>query len=131
MDKIPDYGLTLFNQGARDDATFDFPNFYLDHIAAVAPCAFSTCVEVPLEGTMHALSLDFDVDKLEEILVLCPPATTQLVLDWVKGLCGAATLDLPEPVCFGVSAKLGQPETCAAEQYVPLVAQRVYAAPGE
>lgn len=127
MDKIPDYGLALFQQGAADDATFDFPTFWLDHIYAVAPCEFSTCVEVPLDGATHALSLDFDVDKLEEILVLCSPATTQLVLDWVKGLRQAATLDLPEPVCIGVNARLGQLETGAAEQYVPLVAERIYA----
>jgi hypothetical protein len=118
---LPDFGLMLLESGAESDTVINFYDFRFYSITAVGPNLFTTMVNMPVEGELYALSLDFDWNMLLEILESgATLETVRAVAAWAEGLTVHSTLELPEPICVGVSASLGQPQTNANESYVPL-----------
>jgi hypothetical protein len=88
---------------------------------------YSTTVETPYQGELHALSLDFNHDQLEQILQkteqhLATFLRTELSRDPVS----PRTIDFDGHLEFSVRTKLGQLQTAAKEQFVPLVAQEIF-----
>jgi hypothetical protein len=125
MNYRPDYGLALKQSGVRSDFQAYFYSLYLDHISAVAPGQFTTLLTVELNGTDHALSLDFSAEFLPSILRMATPATISEVVKWVAQLRGPDSLQLPELVQFGVRASLGEEENANKETYIPMIIRDV------
>ncbi len=126
MSFAPDYGYWLMNNSAAPDVEINFANFYLDHISAVEPGSFTAAINIAVDDVPHALSIDFDTSILQDIVNLCPDEIGELIVEWVSNSPDLGTLELPEPVFFGVIAKLGQPQTNNQEMFVPLVVQKVF-----
>ena len=122
----PDYGLALLRTGVNRDFQSFFYTLHLDHITAIGPNQFTTLITVMLEGSEHALSLDFSADDLNDILEHAQPATASRARTWVQQLRGVATLDIPEHITFGARAALGEEQQAEKERYVPLIIQEVF-----
>jgi hypothetical protein len=122
----PDYGLAPIRSGVDPDFQAFFYTLHLDHISAIGPNQFTTLLTVMLEGSEHALSLDFSADQLNRILEHAQPATVARARRWLQQLCGEATLDIPERITFGARASLGEEQQAEKERYVPLVIQEVF-----
>lgn len=118
---LPDFGLMLLRSGTEPDTIINFYDFRFYSISAVGRAQFTTMVNIPVEGELHALSLDFDGEMLLEILNHSPTLEmVKTVLEWVENLTEPCTLELPAPIHVGVSVALGQLQTNARESYVPL-----------
>lgn len=123
----PDYGLRLLQDGVSRNVDLHFYNFRLYSIKILDSGQFTTMVEMPYAGKLHALSLDFNRAQLDEILLKAP---SQL-RDYVKGELLAdpstpRTIHLKDFICFGVRAMLGKVEKAPKEYFVPLIAQEVF-----
>lgn len=126
MSFAPDFGMRLVRDGASRDLDIYLVPFELDHISIVDDKSFTTMANMEVDGEPHAVSLDFDLEILEAIAALCSDETAQLIWrELARNLFAGFTLELPEPVAFAVTAKLGRLQTADQEQYVPLIAQSV------
>lgn len=123
----PDYGLRLLQDGVSRNANLHFYSFRLYSIKILGSGQFTTMVEMPYAGKLHALSLDFNRAQLDEILLKAP---SQL-RDYVKGELLAdpgtpRTIHLKGCICFGVRARMGKVEKAPKEYFVPLIAQDIF-----
>ena len=123
----PDYGLALIRAGVNRDLQSNFYTLHLDHISAICPGQFTTLITVILNEAEHALTLDFDEDKLNDILERAQPATVSRVRAWLSSLQDVGTLEIPEHITFGACASLGEEQRAEKEIYVPLIIQEVFA----
>lgn len=122
----PDYGLRLLRGGISPNVDLIFYDFRLYSLTVLGPGQYSTMVEMPYIGEMHALSLDFDEAHLARILSkaaeqLRAHITSQLTADPAT----PRTIDFDGAVSFGVRARLGKIQTVQRESFVPLVAQEI------
>ena len=69
----PDYGLRLMRDGISNDVDQYFYDFRLFSLTLLGLGQYSTMVELPYEGQLHALSLDFNQEQLDQILSKAPP----------------------------------------------------------
>jgi hypothetical protein len=128
MPLLPDYGLAIKRSAVRPDFRSFFYTLQLNHISSMAPGQFTTMITVPLDGVDHALSLDFDADKLCQILMFASPRCVSQVQSWLLALRGVATIELDELVTFGASASLGEEQQAEKEHYIPLSVEEVFPA---
>jgi len=122
----PDYGLRQMKDGISPHVDQRFYDFRLYSLTVLGRGQFSTMVDMPFAGELHALSLDFNQKQLDTILSKAPSkiAATirgELALDPVS----PRTIDFDGEVVFGVCARLGQIQKAQYESFVPLVAQEI------
>ena len=108
MSYKPDYGLRQMNDGISQDVNLYFYDFPLLSLTVLDRGQYSTTVEKPFAGELHALSLDFNQKQLDQILSKAPP---QIAAFLRKELANdpdtPRTLDFEGQVVFGVRARLG------------------------
>lgn len=123
----PDYGLRLLREGISPNVDHYFYDFRLYSLSVLGPRRYSTMVELPYAGEMHALSLDFDDTHLAIILSKAPEQlraflTAQLTADPAT----PRTIHFEGEVSFRVRARLGKIQTVERERFVPLVAHEIF-----
>jgi hypothetical protein len=123
----PDYGLRLLKDGFSRTADLFFYEFRLYSISVLGIGDYSTMVEHRYEGEMHALSLDFNHTQLEQILVGADPTLAAFIRAELKNPF-PRTIELDGYVRFAVRARLGSLQMGTHEQFIPLVAQEIFAA---
>ena len=122
----PDYGLRLMRDGISRDVDHSFYDFRLFSLTVLARGQYSTMVEKPYSGELHALSLDFDQRQLEQILAKATPQLTAFIrAELARDPASARTIDFEGEVAFGVRARLGQLQNVQRESFVPFVAQEI------
>jgi hypothetical protein len=126
MDFKPDYGVHLMKEGFSSATTLNFYDFRLFSLTVLGRGQYSTMVDMPYAGELHALSLDFTETQLEKILAKAPPAfrvslKAQLATDPTT----PRTIDFDGEVSFGVRARLGKIQKVQQESFVPLVAEEI------
>jgi hypothetical protein len=126
MSYKPDYGLRLMNAGVGRHVDQFFYDFRLYSLTVLGRGQYSTMVDLPSEGELYALSLDFNQVQLEQILSKAPPDLAaflrkELSLDSSS----PRTIDFNDNIPFGVRARLGQLQSNQREKFVPLVAQEI------
>ena len=120
----PDYGLRLMRDGISVDQYFY--DFRLYSLSVLGRGQFSTMVEIPHAGELHALSLDFNQKQLEQILSKAPPRLTAFLrAELERDPASPRTIDFEGEVSFGVRTRLGQLQKVQRESFVPLVAQEI------
>jgi hypothetical protein len=122
----PDYGLRLLREGISPHVDQYFYDFRLYSLSVLGPGEYSTMVEMPYAGEMHALSLDFDETHLARILAKAPEQLrASLIAQLAADPATPHTIDFEGEVSFGVRARLGKIQTVQRESFVPLVAQEI------
>lgn len=87
---------------------------------------YSTMVEIPFAGDLHALSLDFNQKQLDQILSKAPPHISAFIRkELTRDPSTPRTLDFEGQVVFGVRARLGEIQKVQRESFVPLIAQEI------
>ena len=64
----PDYGLRLKRDGYSSSIKMHFYAAAVYSLTVLSQGQYSTCVDIPYTGQLHAMSLDFGPDHLEAIL---------------------------------------------------------------
>lgn len=123
----PDYGLRLLRDGSPPTREHVFYDFCLYSLCVLGGGRYSAMVQLPYDGQMHALSLDFDQGQMERILAkasqrLAAVLRRELESDPESPRC----VDFPGPVKFNVRGRLGSIQTVEREQFVPLVALEIF-----
>ena len=122
----PDYGLRLVTEGTSSAVELFFYNFHLFSLTILSRSYYSTVVDTPYDGVLHALSLDFDHYQLERILSKADPRVAALLCAELScDPTSPRSIDLERCVVFGVRARLGRLQTAEREQFVPLIAQEI------
>ncbi len=122
----PDYGLRLRNDGISREVDQFFYDFRLYSLIVLGRGQYSTGVEMPLVGELHALSFDFNQEQLEQILSKAPPQiAVYLRQELSRDPVTPRTIDFEGEVVFGVRARLGELQRAQRESFVPLVAQEI------
>ena len=119
----PDYGLYLWESGARTDARYTFYDFRLFNISLLEDGQYTTLVVFPVEGQRYALSLDFTRAQLDQLLARVSPEVQSAVRKNLEHSRVGDCIDLDEAIAFGVTAHLGELQVNGNERYVPFVAQ--------
>jgi hypothetical protein len=122
----PDYGLRLVRDRTPLTADLFFYDFHLFSLSILSSGCYSTTVDTPYKGVLHALSLDFDHNQLERILSKATPRVAEVL--WAElsyDPISARSIDLERRVAFGVRARLGRLQTAAKERFVPLIAKEI------
>jgi hypothetical protein len=121
-----DYGLRLMQDGISRDADHNFYDFRLYSLTVLAPGQYSTTVEMPFAGELHAVSLDFNQVQLDQILSHAAPQLASFIRNELA--CDSSslrTIDFAGEVVFGVRARLGEIQRVERETFVPFVAQEI------
>jgi hypothetical protein len=122
----PDYGLRQLHDGISRNVNQYFYDFRLFSLSILGPGQYSTMVDVPYEGELHALSLDFNQDQLDRILSHASPQIASLIRKELgRDSSTPRTIDFDGEVVFGVRARLGQLQKARLESFVPLIAQEI------
>jgi hypothetical protein len=122
----PDYGLRLLREGISGTVDISFYDFHLFSVTVIGRGQYSTMVETLYEGEIHALSLDFDHAHLARILSKADARLASFLRSELsRDAVSPRSIDLEGHVAFGVRARLGDLQTGASEQFVPLVAQEI------
>jgi len=123
----PDYGLRLRADGFSREIIHTFYDFRLYSLTVLAPDRFSTMVEYPYEGQLHALSLDFNLDQLKKILLNAPQSVKETISRKLQvDPITPRTIDFEGSVSFRVKARLGEIQANEKESFVPLVALEIF-----
>jgi hypothetical protein len=126
MSYKPDYGLRKMNDGISSNVNLVFPDFRLFSLTVIDFGQYSTMVEIPLAGELHALSLDFNQSQLDQILSKGPPGIAAFLRQELsRDPSTPRTLDFEGEVVFGVRARLGKLQKIQNESFVPLVVQEI------
>lgn len=121
----PDYGIRLAEEGRTGSDLF-FYDFRLYSLTVLGCGQFSTMVDMPYDGKIFALSLDFDQAFLRNLLSRAAPETARTILDELHDDPDSPrTIELPAAIAFGVRARLGKLQSVEKEQFIPLVAQEL------
>lgn len=122
----PDLGRRLQSDGLTHGAVVLFYGCRLFSLTVLTMGRFSSFSEVPYAGEYHALSLDFDLDQLLQILENAPAdVLEQLQTELLSDLETPRSIDLVTEVTFDVRARLGTVQQGAYEVFVPLVADEI------
>lgn len=122
----PDYGLRQMNDGVSRNVDQFFYDFRLYSLTVLGRGQYSTMVEIPLAGELHALSLDFNQNQLDQILYRAPPQISSFIRkELTRDPSGPRTLDFEGQVVFGVRVRLGEVQKVQRESFVPLIAQEI------
>lgn len=122
----PDYGLRLQRDGLSPEVDITIYGFRLFSLSVLGFGQFSTCAEMKHDGEYHAVSLDFSLDQLLQILETAPvEVLEQLQGELLKDLETPRTIDLAAELTFDVCARLGTVQQNADESYVPLIVHEV------
>ncbi len=126
MSLKPDYGNRQLRKGVSPSVDQFFYDVPLYHLSISSEGEYSTLVELPYEGELHALSLDFDDAAMAQIMALAPDAVYQRVRSEIqRDPSTPRTVELPSGTTFSVRARLGKLQTTPSESFVPLVVQEV------
>ncbi len=122
----PDYGLRQMNDGISRNVDQCFYDFRLYSLTVFGRGQYSTMVEMPLAGELHALSLDFNQGQLDQILAKASPKTALFLRkELSRDPSTQRTIDFEGEVVFGVRARLGELQKVQRESFVPLIAQEI------
>jgi len=119
--------LKLFNGGIGQEVLQNFHTFALYSLTLLGQGQYSTMVDMPFDGELYALSLDFNQGHLDRILAKAPAHIAdfirqEILLDPTT----PRTLDFEGEVIFGVRARLGQLQSNESERFVPLIAETIF-----
>lgn len=118
----PDYGVKLFSDGVKSSDSLYFPNFRLYSITIIAQEQYTTMVEIPFDGEIYALSLDFNHEQLEKMLSLTNSIYKNVLLKEIsKNPSRNRTIDLSTEIEINVKAHLGKLHITQNESYMPLI----------
>ena len=122
----PDYGLRLKRDGRDSSVELHFPAFAVYNLAVLSRGRYSTCVDIPYAGQLHAMSLDFGPEHLEVILLRGSPRLRMFVKSQLdQDPATPRTIDFPEPVYCSVSARLGEEQQGPYENFILLAVQSI------
>ena len=122
----PDYGLRIMNDGVSESTDQFFYDFWLSSLTVIGHVQYSTTVEIPYAGELHALSLDFDQRQLDQILAKASPALSTLIrLELGLDPVSPRTIDFEGEIVFTVRARLGGIQKAQREMFVPLIVQEI------
>jgi len=122
----PDYGLRLLKEGVSPTMDQFFYDFRLYSLSLLGRGQYSTMVEIPYAGQLHALSLDFNQQQLNQILSKATPQLRTLIIaELAADPDSPRTIEFDGEISFGVRARLGQLQKVPKESFVPLVAQEI------
>jgi len=126
MSYKPDYGLRLMQDGISRDTDHNFYDLRLYSLTVLGSGQYSTMVELPFAGELHALSLDFNQRQLDQILSHAPPEIASFIPNEIAGDPSTPrTIDFAGEVVFGVRARLGEIQRVERETFVPFIAQEI------
>lgn len=122
----PDFGLYLSNDGMRQTVEHNFYNFSTDHITVISHGAYTMTNNILWVGTEYAVSHDFDNDMLEAMLLKMPPHVARHLKDELeRDPYTQRTIELPQRVEIPLSAKLGELQVVAREEFIPFIVQQI------
>jgi len=123
----PDFGLRQMKEGVSSSVDQLFHNFSLYSLTVLGRGQYSNMVDMPLAGELHALSLDFNQQQLDDILAKAPPRIAAAIRTEIsKDPYRQRTIDFEGEVVFGVRARLGSLQKVESEQFVPLIAMEIF-----
>jgi hypothetical protein len=123
----PDYGLRLVAEGTSAAVELFFYDFHLFNLTILSHSCYSTVVDTPCDGVLHALSLDFNLYQLERILSKADPRSGALLsAELSRDPMSPRSIDLDRPLVFGVRARLGRLQKVEQEEFVPLIVQEIF-----
>jgi hypothetical protein len=83
-------------------------------------------VELPYDGDVYALSLDFNEAQLEQIISKATPELAVFLVGELKRDPNTPrTIDFVGEISFTVRARLGEIQQAQKELFVPLIAQEI------
>ena len=126
----PDYGLMLVQQlGFTQDHIVTFADFTLDNVANTGATQFTASKAIELGDATYAISFDFSLRILGDILQFTSNQNANQVIKWLKAGCRPSSMDLSVPIRVAIVSKVGEVQHNAKESFVPLIIQSVSAPP--
>ena len=122
----PDYGLRLLKNGVSTSVDHFFYDFRMPDLIIMGNGQYSTMVEMPFDGELHALSLDFNQQQLDQILEKAPlKIADQIRKEIDHDPMTPRAIDFEGEISFVVRARLGGLQKAQNETFVPLIIQDI------
>jgi hypothetical protein len=133
MGFAPDYGLKLKSLGVRDDFEMKILPFELHNLGFNARKGLvCSTVNVELCGEPHALTLDFDMEQLRELIALLPIQLSLQIREAVHNNPSRPFhFKFPVPIPLIIRARFGEVQKTDREDYLPMQVTSVKACPDE
>ncbi len=122
----PDYGIALSNDGVLSETIIHFHVFPFSSITIINEKHFSTFLNIDYKGIPHALSADFDLEIMNELLLIIPPEMKEIIESTIgKPAFFGNTIDFKETKYIRIATKLGNLQISSNENYMPLIIQEI------
>jgi hypothetical protein len=114
------------SDGISPEVDHFFHDFRLFSLSVLGRDRYSTMVDLPYDGEVYALSVDFNGAQLNTILSKAPIQTAAVIRsELARDPATPRTLELAAEVSFGIRARLGLLQKVAREIFVPLICQEI------
>lgn len=122
MNYKPDYGLKLLNDGVSSNIDLHFSEFPLFSLTLLGKNQYSTMLEMPMDGVVYALSLDFNQEQLDNILSNANTNSVNIIkTELLRDSVTPRTIDYEEKIIFDAIAQIGDLQSNQNESFAPLV----------
>ncbi len=128
QDWSPDFGLYLAGLDLGDRG-FVVPEFPMWNLYVRDRGTYGTGANTSVEGQEYAATVDFEQEAMDGLLETLPAHIADAIRDVLAELDESgdyfAKLQFPEPIMVTVEAHLGSVAHGEAEDFIPLVADRI------
>jgi len=128
----PDYGIALSNDGVLSETIIHFHNFPFSNITIINEKHFSIFLNIDYKGISQALSTDFDLEIMKELLLIIPPEMKENIESTIgKPAFFGNSIDFKETKYIRIATKLGKLQISSSENYIPLIIQEIHDLPNQ
>ena len=122
----PDFGMMLINDlGYSHLMTYFFYDFKFSSFAMIGVDHFTACNNMMHGETEYAVSVDFNLKQLRQILVQVDDESANRVIKWLNTGETLSSFNLSEPIYATIETTIGEIQTSEKDVFAPLIIQKV------
>ncbi len=117
----PDMGMKLMESGLGKESRLSFHDFPLHRIYVLGKNSYTAVANLPWEGHVYALSIDFNNKTLVKMLAHSPSKKNELL----RASKSTGHFDLDEPISVSVSGHFGDLVITLKQVFRPFIVEEV------
>ena len=126
-DHLPDLGKHLAGKGTPQKTLLVYPTWRMDTLAIMGKGRYCVTLTQTVEGKAFCATFDFGSEVLQKILSKSPASTRVWLERKLEENPGSIRHEaMPNPICIGITATLGNLQESLSGSFIPLIIREVF-----